>query len=66
MPDITMCKDEECPSKEQCYRYRATPTPEHQSYFTKSPRDSLGLCDGYFIPINDWTEPIPPTEDVNA
>ena len=31
MPDITMCKNEACPKKEECYRYKANPS-EQQSY----------------------------------
>jgi hypothetical protein len=26
MPDISMCTNEECPLKESCYRYNATPS----------------------------------------
>lgn len=25
MPDISMCKNAECPSREQCYRFMARP-----------------------------------------
>ena len=24
MPDISMCRDEKCPSREQCHRYKAS------------------------------------------
>jgi len=37
MPDITMCKGKGCPKKENCWRYRAIPTPNWQSYFVNSP-----------------------------
>ena len=37
MPDITMCKGENCPMKETCYRYKATPNEHRQSYFIKPP-----------------------------
>jgi hypothetical protein len=43
MPDITMCKGEECPLKEQCLRYRATPSYFRQSYFLSPPYDE-GKC----------------------
>lgn len=43
MPDITMCKGEECPLKEQCLRYRATPSYFRQSYFLAPPYDE-GKC----------------------
>ena len=32
MPDISMCMNETCKSKKQCYRYTATPTEGQQSY----------------------------------
>lgn len=32
MPDITMCKSKDCPERENCYRYKAIPTPYWQSY----------------------------------
>ena len=38
MPDITMCKDDECPSRKDCYRFMAEPNPRRQSYFAESPR----------------------------
>ena len=38
MADITMCRDEECKLKEECYRYKAKPNEYGQSYFTKSPK----------------------------
>lgn len=31
MPDVSMCKDAECPSREGCYRFIATPS-ELQAY----------------------------------
>ena len=37
MPDITMCKGENCPMKENCYRYTAEPNEYHQSYFMEPP-----------------------------
>lgn len=32
MPDITICKSHECPSKEFCYRYKADSNPIWQSF----------------------------------
>ena len=32
MPDISMCQNEDCPKKDQCHRYTATPSPMWQSY----------------------------------
>ena len=34
MPDISMCKNKECPSNLQCYRYMAMPNPHRQAYST--------------------------------
>lgn len=32
MPDIAMCKNENCKIKERCIRYMAKPDPQYQSY----------------------------------
>jgi len=41
MPDITMCDggsgNRECPMKDNCYRYTATPSEFNQSYFAVAP-----------------------------
>jgi len=37
MPDISMCKGGDCPLKEKCYRYKATPTDEWQTYLAEIP-----------------------------
>ena len=40
MPDITMCRDNDCPMKDTCYRFQATPRPNgNQSYFYVGLRD---------------------------
>lgn len=44
MSDITMCKGEGCPAKEQCKRFTATPNEHWQSYFTESPIKEDGTC----------------------
>jgi hypothetical protein len=51
-PDITMCQDKECPNKDKCYRFIATPDKLRQSYFTESPRlaQSSRRCE-HFWPI---------------
>ena len=43
MPDITMCTGN-CPVKENCYRYMATPNPYGQSY---SMLEEVCLPNGY-------------------
>ncbi len=32
MPDISMCLDDECPSRLTCWRFMATPSEYRQSY----------------------------------
>lgn len=53
MPDICMCRDEDCPQKGKCYRYMAKPS-ELQSYVVKTfreyPRTDPNYC-GYFWPL---------------
>ena len=39
MPDITMCDGGDCPLKQNCYRYLATPSEFRQSYFVNLPYD---------------------------
>lgn len=58
MPDITMCKDDECPSAENCYRFIATPSKVWQSYFAKSPRTPDAPRCLYFMDtsVNDRVE----------
>ena len=46
MPDIIMCEGKDCPIKERCYLYRATPCEQRQAYFTEIPYKD-GNCD-YF------------------
>jgi len=53
MPDITMCagegKDFTCPLKESCYRYKAKPFTQWQSYFVDLPYDKgTKSCDCYW------------------
>ena len=37
MADITMCSGKDCPLKESCYRFTATPSEFRQSYFFQPP-----------------------------
>lgn len=47
MPDITMCKGEDCPKKEECYRFLAKPSGL-QSWFANPPfNKELKKC-GFF------------------
>jgi len=47
MPDITMCKGDDCIQKCNCYRYTAKPAPQRQSYFTEPPFNIDG-CESYW------------------
>ena len=44
MPDISMCKGGSCPKKQDCYRYRAIPTPQRQAYYATPPIAADGSC----------------------
>ena len=54
MPDISMCWGTDCISRRDCYRFRAVPNPNWQSYFIQD--DSFGEtgpnCE-HFIPRDD-------------
>jgi hypothetical protein len=47
MPDISMCKGDDCPQKEDCYRFTATPSEFRQAYLRESPY-SMDGCQ-YFM-----------------
>lgn len=42
MPDITMCEDQKCAQKMECYRFLAIPNEFRQSYFVGSPKKMDG------------------------
>lgn len=46
MPDISMCRNRTCPSRMQCYRYRAKPSEWRQSYAFFQPNPN-GECDAF-------------------
>ena len=41
MPDITMCCNFECPLKSKCYRYRAVPDTDRQSFALFKPQERM-------------------------
>lgn len=53
MPDITMCKNETCKKKEDCYRFTATPS-RFQSY-SNFQYGKDGECDDFWK-IHNTTE----------
>lgn len=49
MVDIAMCEGGDCPLKESCYRFKATPSPYAQSYFAEIPYDAeKKACEHYW------------------
>ena len=51
MPDITMCSNNECPQKANCYRFMAEASPFWQSY-SKFELTEDGKCN-YFWKMED-------------
>jgi hypothetical protein len=49
MPDVAMCKGQDCPRALNCYRFTAKPSEFRQSYFVKAPIKADGTCD-YMYP----------------
>lgn len=47
MADITMCKGEGCPFKNNCYRYKAKANEYRQSFFVEPPIKN-NKCDFYW------------------
>jgi hypothetical protein len=47
-----MCKNEECPNKNTCFRYRAKPNPYRQSYFLYNNHEDCKE----FISIKGWAD----------
>ena len=52
MSDITLCKGNNCPMKEQCKRYTSTPNSTKQWYYTESPIKD-GKCDIFWGDVAD-------------
>lgn len=52
MPDITMCKNNNCVAKATCFRYIAVPNEHGQSYFIGHPNKENNKCD-YYMPYKD-------------
>lgn len=47
MPDISMCKDNSCPSRKRCYRWMAVPAPI-QSYMDFKCPPNEDKCDDFW------------------
>ena len=50
MPDITMCENEKCLFKEECFRYTAKPSEHRKSYADFEPivEDGKVSCDWFW------------------
>ena len=56
MPDISMCSNVLCPSKEYCYRYTAIANPRRQSYMEFAPEEGEDKCDHFYPNGKDSTK----------
>jgi len=58
MPDISMCADDECPSRAECYRSKASGTvpSEHQQAFTDFQRPPANQQCSQFWPVASLRE----------
>lgn len=48
MPDISKCNNNNCPSKDSCYRFTSQPSPFWQSYSDFKFDEKTGKCDHYW------------------
>ena len=53
MPDIAMCKDTRCKSKETCYRFKATPNKYRQAYINTNREEDAVNCNKYWEIIKE-------------
>jgi hypothetical protein len=56
MPDISMCSNALCPSKEYCHRFTATPSKFMQSYADFSPEEDEVNCSHFWPNSKDSTK----------
>ena len=47
MPDITMCTNNSCVLRNECFRFRADPNPYRQSYFAENPEPINEKCEHF-------------------
>lgn len=52
MPDISMCPGNNCPKKEECYRFTAIPNEPWQAYFIANPDPDGAACE-FFWPLSE-------------
>jgi len=56
MPDISMCSNALCPSKDYCHRFTATPSKFMQSYADFSPEEDEVNCSHFWPNSKDSTK----------
>jgi len=58
MSDISMCKGQDCPIRETCYRFKANPDPFRQAYASFKYDSVTQSCDHYwkFINYSNYTK----------
>lgn len=49
MVDISMCTNQDCPSKDTCYRFTASPNVWRQSYMEFKPEVDSNQCKYYSL-----------------
>ena len=47
MPDISMCLNNECASRERCYRFKAKPSEYQQAYTEFKPLPGRDRCESF-------------------
>jgi hypothetical protein len=52
MPDISMCENQECPSKKKCYRFIAKPNSLWQAYADFKPKKDKKKCEDFMKILN--------------
>ncbi len=50
MSDITLCTNQTCPSREECYRFKSAPNPFVQAYGKMQPKEGEDRC-AFFMEI---------------
>ena len=61
MPDIAMCSGTGCPRRNECYRHRALPNGDRQSWFAQPPIKADLSCDAFKVIYQGQTRLREPT-----
>lgn len=63
MPDISLCHDTACPSRQSCRRFIAKPSQKFQSWLPQLREKGWDRC-GYFMPAHG--EPVRSLDEVRT